>query len=317
MGVNGSGKTTLLRVVAALWENFGSWLSSPKTLNPRQQGQQGLLLQGGLAAMELIGLQPFPVWLFMATNNDYHEEFVRLIDYPDPCLIGEIRGAKGRPKFIFPKDETWFVELSEQKKRLELMGNPTEKLPNLVFLDAENRTLGTPQKNGSSKISYEPLYQWLVTYGGQERWEGDLETMIRNLKIRDVAQFKKTLMDVSDFLGDGKRIADFDDNLRLRVQIGKRKTDSHLLEELSSGEKQCLILLFMASRWLMEGSILLIDEPDLHLHVSLQRQLIHQLEQIVHAKNGQLLITSHSPTMWEEFSERQRIRLGEQTHEQV
>ena len=118
-------------------------------------------------------------------------------------------------------------------------------------------------------------------------------------------------------MGEGKRITDFDDDLRLWVQFGRRKTDSHLIDELSSGEKQCLIMIFMASRWLMEGGILLIDEPDLHLHVSLQRQVIHHLEQIVHNHNGQLLITSHSPTMWSEFGERQRIHLGGAIHEQV
>ena len=89
---------------------------------------------------------------------------------------------------------------------------------------------------------------------------------------------------------------------------------SHHIDDLSAGERQCLILMFMVSRWLMEGGIVLIDEPDLHLHVSLQRQFAHELERVVDRKHGQLIVTSHSPTMWEEYNERQRIELGETVH---
>ncbi|MGF1506844.1 MAG: AAA family ATPase [Anaerolineae bacterium] len=46
----------------------------------------------------------------------------------------------------------------------------------------------------------------------------------------------------------------------------------------SAGEQQCLIMMFMVSRWLMPGGIVLVDEPDMHLHVSLQRHFIHELE---------------------------------------
>ncbi len=317
-GVNGSGKTTLLRVVAALWENFGSWLRLGKSLKATQQGQQGLLTDAGLVAVELIGFQSSPIWLFMASTQEAWEQLQAQVDNNDAHYIGEIRGARGRPQLMPNQDVDWLHAIRLQKEKLELGEvNSVERLPNLVFLGAETRTLLSPQRGDGSKIQPESLYQWFVTYAGQDRWEGHIESMLRNLKIRNPELFTQTVYRISNFLGEGKRITDFDDDLRLWVQFGRRKTDSHLIDELSSGEKQCLIMIFMASRWLMEGGILLIDEPDLHLHVSLQRQVIHHLEQIVHNHNGQLLITSHSPTMWAEFGERQRIHLGGAIHEQV
>jgi predicted ATP-binding protein involved in virulence len=59
----------------------------------------------------------------------------------------------------------------------------------------------------------------------------------------------------------------------------------------------------------MQGGVVLVDEPDLHMHVSWQRQFIHTLEKIVFEKNGQLIVASHSPTLWEEYGARQRFDL--------
>jgi ABC-type lipoprotein export system ATPase subunit len=310
-GPNGSGKTTLLRVIAALWENFANWLRLQKALNADQQAQRGLLTGVGLAAIELHDLQPFPVWLFTASTPEHWEALRRLAGNAEARFVGEIRGTRGRPTFEPGAHTDWFAETNAQKERLELGVDKAEKLPNLVFLEAETRTIITPSKRHRPEVYTEPLYQWLVTYEARERWEGHIESMLRNLKIRDSALFNKTVSQISDFFGEGKKITDFDNNLRLQVQIGRRKRDSHYIDDLSAGERQCLILMFMVSRWLMDGGIVLIDEPDLHLHVSLQRQFIHELERVVEKKNGQLIVTSHSPTMWEEYHERQRRELGE------
>ena len=37
-------------------------------------------------------------------------------------------------------------------------------------------------------------------------------------------------------------------------------------------------------KWLENGGIVLIDEPDFHLHVSLQSHFIHELEKVVHCE---------------------------------
>jgi predicted ATPase len=184
-------------------------------------------------------------------------------------------------------------------------------LPNLVFIPADYRLITSYAQNPNAIRHTEPeaLFIWLAQYWFNDDPRNNLEGMLRNLKVRDPQWFYRTLADVNTFLEqNGKHLTDFDNSLRLRVETNLR--DSwHYIEELSSGEQQCLILIFMVSRWLMDGGIVLIDEPDLHLHGSWQRSLIHELERLVSEKNGQLIVTSHSSLVVEEFSAAQRFHL--------
>ena len=69
-----------------------------------------------------------------------------------------------------------------------------------------------------------------------------------------------------------------------------------LPENLSSGEKQMLIILL--TTLLQDGKdyILLMDEPEIALHIDWQRSLIANMRQI--NPNCQIIITTHSPTVW-------------------
>nr|WP_255262679.1 AAA family ATPase [Proteus mirabilis] len=75
----------------------------------------------------------------------------------------------------------------------------------------------------------------------------------------------------------------------------------HTFDELSSGEHQILIMLFTIQRWLKPGGIVLIDEPDLHLHPSVIAPLLAAIENIVTNKKGQLILTSHSTEVWQRY----------------
>jgi hypothetical protein len=43
------------------------------------------------------------------------------------------------------------------------------------------------------------------------------------------------------------------------------------------------------------------DDPDLHIHISMIAQLMESLEQIVRQRRGQLIVASHSETVWDHF----------------
>ncbi len=95
--------------------------------------------------------------------------------------------------------------------------------------------------------------------------------------------------------------------MKLKGQRGQ----SHSLDELSAGEHQVLILIYLLARWAEEGCVVMIDEPDLYLHPSLVNSMLASLEKLVADKNGQLLITSHQPEIWQRYeASGKRIELG-------
>lgn len=68
------------------------------------------------------------------------------------------------------------------------------------------------------------------------------------------------------------------------------------LEDLSSGEKQFLLIIFKV--FLMEGkpAILLMDEPEISLHIDWQYELVNIIRQL--NPNCQLIISTHSPSVF-------------------
>ncbi len=69
-----------------------------------------------------------------------------------------------------------------------------------------------------------------------------------------------------------------------------------LPENLSSGEKQILIILLTALLQDRKKYILLMDEPEISLHIDWQRRLIKDIRQI--NPNCQIIIATHSPTVY-------------------
>ena len=72
-----------------------------------------------------------------------------------------------------------------------------------------------------------------------------------------------------------------------------------------------LILAFMFAR---PTSLILLDEPDAHLHVLLQKQLYDTLRRLCHERKGQLVIATHSEVLIDNTSPRQIVSFYSQPH---
>ena len=87
------------------------------------------------------------------------------------------------------------------------------------------------------------------------------------------------------------------------IKVGPRKgldittpSGEHLTEEvLSSGEYHLLYLMVAALTTQRRGTVLAIDEPELSMHISWQRQLIDSLLECASNASPQLLLATHSP----------------------
>lgn len=94
------------------------------------------------------------------------------------------------------------------------------------------------------------------------------------------------------FTSTGKTI-DIDDKNRVIFRKGEQIID---MDRLSAGEKQILLLLF--TLFLMEDkpTVLLLDEPEISLHIEWQDRLISLMHDL--NPNCQIIMTTHSPNIF-------------------
>lgn len=96
------------------------------------------------------------------------------------------------------------------------------------------------------------------------------------------------------FVETGKRVFIQPQTNTMAFDLAGRATIP--LERLSSGEKQ--LLLILTTVFLQDGrpSVLLLDEPEISLHITWQEKLITVLRQL--NPNCQLILTTHSPSIF-------------------
>lgn len=303
-GPNGCGKSTILRAIAMLWVAAGYWLDQRKVLPQKHEARIWLQRWNGIAIV-FDGIQPF------------HESAVGLVfgtlDWVDALKsqhteitwLGEAVARTGKPgqpkRALYMPKEDWLDSWSENRKKL-ILSHDKVLGPNIIYLDAEERRWVPPKRNLSEPSPDLLSQRWLTKYVVSDDWKGQLEASLITLKTTQLHQFHDVIRSLNNFL-NGKEI---DANIkpgegRLRVKIKGRRGVSHSIDELSAGEHQVLILIYLISRWMQPGGVVLIDEPDLYLHPSLIEPLLSTIEQLVSEKEGQLLITSHAVDVWRRY----------------
>jgi len=316
IGPNGSGKTTLLQVISNLWNVL--WRFFETVGDPIKLNKTSRFLDCRLTAMEIIGLEEdAPAWVCLGNESKIRELSA---EQPESYFIGiSPVSVPPTPSGLFSAKFELPASRSDLNKLLwahlwpdhfiENIIGAKDDLPNLVFLGSETRFL--PALEGEFDIEPEPeRYEHLVRYQPVEGRKGSIENYLFTLSAIEPGVFKDVASQVNQFW-IGKRLAGFDPRTkRLLVEI-EATGEHHLVDGLSSGEKQVLLMIAFITRWLRPGGIVLIDEPDLHLHVSWTNALVSHLQRLVSERDGQLVIASHAPALWDMFPKPQRIELGD------
>lgn len=314
-GPNGCGKSTVLRTIAMLWEAAGYWLDHRKQLPKSHAAREWLQRWGGCAVL-LNGIPNTeqPVGLIFGEQTWCETLLAKTTNVH---WLGEAVSRTGKPgapkRELYLPEGTWINQWSDARRKLILTFEKSA-YPNIIFLDAEERRWVQPKRNvGESKADDSGL-RWLPRYIASDDWKGQLEASLITLKTTQLQTYHRVIRQLNTFLA-GKEI---DQDIkpgenRLRVKLKGQRGQSHSLDELSAGEHQVLILIYLLARWGEEGCVVLIDEPDLYLHPSLTNGMLASLEQLVAEKHGQLLITSHQPDIWQRYeASGKRIELGVQ-----
>jgi ABC-type transport system involved in cytochrome c biogenesis ATPase subunit len=280
-GVNGSGKTTLLDVLFGVVAFVIGWEASEKTevkasdLMPPGTGRIELDLDAGegnrgVGAIRLAieGSLDEPIRL--------HTRAGTLLAPVQPDMVMLVRKV--------------LAEMCRKADGPRLLYFPTDRavpIPSTRF-----------KRPGSNEIDESPIYR----YAAPAEWEQSVEAVLYDARWRDLnakeqgdpaaaknfAAYEDAL---KEFFGGTKRFVwDRDGVLHVETKDGAR----HPLESLSSGEKQ--VLLFVAElfrRW-TPGSLVLLDEPELHLHESWIAALWGALRRLQRERGGQVIVTTQS-----------------------
>ncbi|MEV7444687.1 ATP-binding protein [Streptomyces sp. NPDC091204] len=82
---------------------------------------------------------------------------------------------------------------------------------------------------------------------------------------------------------------------QIAIFVDAMNGNAHAISRLSSGELQALGLMYLTRRLSSTGGILLIDEPELHLHPALQTTLLETIKGA--SEESQLWLSTHSPNL--------------------
>ena len=293
-GGNGSGKTTFLDTIRTLWQFFGEWLDrGPGKPIPIKHAKH-FLASSQCAAVEFIG---FPsdgqrLWIGMAGENEWA---ALKRDHPDAAFAGTVR--KG-PMAADARIELPTADWGELRARSMVGSAP---LPNVVHIPPNNRTLRSPKTAGGLPLLDLTSLNWCAVFDPAR----SLDKLLLTIKALRPDDFDKTMRLVTLALSHrSKRLGGFNEKGRLEV-LGTTDFETpyrHPVEHLSSGERQMLFLIAYPIVLLRPGGILLIDEPDLHLHRSMLPQVLETVERGVRERNGQLIVASHSEIVWDWFA---------------
>jgi predicted ATP-dependent endonuclease of OLD family len=174
--------------------------------------------------------------------------------------------------------------------------------PSITLLDYQLDVLKlefvTYQRNLSNQVEevFEEVFK-----------ENDGETRLNQLaKIKAIYEPKKIFIEIINELFSHTE-KNFDENEFYFIKTGIQTPI--LPKNLSSGEKQILIILLKTLLQDKKDYILFMDEPEISLHIDWQRSLIKHIRQI--NPNCQIIITTHSPTIYYQGWIEKTIRIEE------
>lgn len=127
------------------------------------------------------------------------------------------------------------------------------------------------------------------------------EGNVEKAKIQSIYEPKKLFIDTVNklFKATNKQLDAEESKLTFTTEGNQKIT----IKELSSGEKQMLIILLTVLLERTSPYILLMDEPEISLHLEWQKQLIEIIQSF--NPNCQIVMTTHSPGMiyngWGDF----------------
>jgi predicted ATPase len=262
IGVNGSGKTTLLGIIDSLFNNYEK--------NNYEYDKVKLSFNDHSFVISERHQQPFdnPHKYQVTANGDLSS-----------CGIDKISTFDVSPKRIEQSEkiatelDILLEQLIDDFKGYQLKLRNLEREETSI-LDEKIKELSFKDSATAEELQ-------------------ELRTALRHKekKVTEIYQQKNQfLLELNSLFEGTHKVVDFDKNNSLIfLKNGKTITPYRL----SAGEKQILIILLKVILQENQPAILLMDEPELSLHLAWQLKLIDTIQRI--NENCQLIIATHAP----------------------
>jgi len=296
-GANGSGKTTILECLFGLLSNAGTYgLGESGSNSPLYDVELHLSSDANLnltfeARLPNDTLAKFFVYYGMS------KQFIneRPTGSEEAIVGGRLPPLPRISGLNYLPETSLFRQLGESIRNA---GKEEGKAAGSVIYFPHNRYLPSVEPG---ELRFESrVYQWAYRYKASEGWQGSTASYLFSLNYLDLEdrdrkvpanRFGQTVELVNSIL-DGKKIARIEKG---RVVVETDKGETHGLSDLSSGEKQLVLLMIEITRRIVPGSIILVDEPEISLHSTWQRGLMAALDKIIEQYDAQIILATHSP----------------------
>lgn len=292
-GPNNSGKTTLLQALAVWSMGLQKWISERGAASKAKKRAGVPITRKDFTAIPLREMKLLWTNTFTSLKKDETDEgktgFPRVMSI---TLYGkheevpwefslEFRYQSSEQIYVKPADEN-ISEVPNEVKGLQVV-----HVPPFSGIGAE-------------ETRYDRPYQDLLIGQGKA---GDI---LRNLLLevhKDSEHWKQLTDQIEDVFHYQLLPPEYEgrpfilcEYLR-GVPQGRGKNGLAQLDIASAGSGFHQILLLLAFFYARPASILLLDEPDAHLHVILQKQIYGTLRRIASERKCQLVIATHSEVL--------------------
>lgn len=261
-GVSGVGKSTLLRGIGEAWAGLEPLLEG--TMPQRPEGNVALVMEALLEK---------PLLICYAREESFWQAACER--HPGALAVG-VRGQA--------------IEMApELRSALLAQLQDAATRPNMLVL-CDSEEVGCASHGvGALTASMGDVQQAVREAGG-------ISQALTLLRARHPHKLEQLMVELNSLLY-GKALR-FEQDL---FQVVTERGGYHAPEALSAGERRVLLLLLAVAMVLHPGGVLLVDEPESHVHPSQALGLLSTLEQLADRGGGQLILSSHTPQIWRRY----------------
>jgi ABC-type branched-subunit amino acid transport system ATPase component len=319
---NGRGKTTVMELMAAMMDMLGRTECSSLGIEDMDRGW-GRAQWDILVTLNIDG-HPETVILSLVAGVLGEETSLKFWASEDLQIYGAsawhrmgfVRAGRASRYVAVGKGDRWVSDFgalidSGRGERLQGFENDALTFPTLIYFSAyrnivrlhtTERTIVEPRD-----WNYQPVHTFDIE--GAD-WRNSLDNLLVWLKWLDDGRFEDAVQAINarvfkvgdPQLDSGKRLKGVRKEPPEAIVVAG--SQEHRLDRLSSGEKSLVQLYLRLGAHMTRNTIVLIDEPEVHLHRNLQYETLFELLGIAKRSYPQvcIIMATHSERLMKAFA---------------